>query len=560
MVDRIRLLYLAIAIVAVAVLAYAYTSLNPVYSVGVAISQLNPRAQTYPYQTAFMRITLENRAHTYIRNLPVDTYINGRLFNSYTVSIPPSSSAVINTNYTFRSSGNYSFDAVADPAHVVDIVNRSAAQSGFTVNVLAPTHPNVYTAIPNNNINYTEAFSIFTPGVGQLDALGKVYNLTMANNFNGGSSNGEISAVYSNLLPYTREINGAYVSYSNGTRSYVSWMQGDLSPAMVDIILRSFRVAITNTTTANSTVTMARVNNATSLCVLYSGGWTKIISYTNSTSSLGSCQSFVGRNYTPSESNVLSAQLKSNTTLFNDKGRFLYTNSSQTGFIIEKSPTGIAVSNLFQNSYGLFMTYLKENREPVSAPAQLICRGLIYNQTKNMSVCSVYQIPQSAANLSLINTTELTPSYHIGIYSLVNGTNAVSAHINGADLIYSLNISQQPFPWESPFKDSCALLNSSIGCNVIGLNQSSSTAYLRISNGYNSTIGLTSASCFMAGLSSANPLKSAIAPQASANISVHCTSPPVPLASVQQQFSLVLNYTTANNVSRTVSGYLNMTS
>ena len=553
-----KLLYIVIAAVAVIILAYAYTSLNAPINITVHLEQVNPSNATYPYQTTLMRILVSNNGSSYVKDLPLNLYINGRLLNSYTVSIPPSKLAVIDANYTYRSSGNYSFDAVADPAHVVSITNRSASQSSMAVNVLVPEHPNVYTAIPNNGINYTEAFSIFTPGISQLDVLDKIYNMSIAKNFYGVHDN-EIGAVYSDLLGYIREINGAYVRYSNGTSSYVSWMQGDVSPAMVNIVLGTFRLDVTNHTTGGLVTSFAKTDPNTSICVTYVGGWTKIISYRNNSASNGTCLSFIGRNFSPTESNTLTNVLKSNTTLFNDKSKFLYTNSSQTGFIIEKSGTGLAIANLFQNSFGLFATYLKENKVPITLSAvNSTCRGLIYNQS-NTDICSIYEVPSATSNFSLINTTEITPGYVVGIYSLVNKTNAILAHLNGASLIAHLGINQTPLLWESPFKNMCAFNNSSLGCKIEGINSTTTAVNLSITNGYNTTIHLTSAVCSLSKVASNQPLNLTIAPASSANIVVGCYTPPIPLASAQLSYALSLGYITAGNRSVTATGYLNMT-
>ncbi len=558
-VHDARLLYVAIAVVAVIVLAYVYVSSNTSNNITVRLEQVNPSNSTYPYQTTLMRILVSNNGSSYVRNLPLDLYINGRLLNSYTVSIPPLKQAVVDANYTYRESGNYSFDAVADPAHVIHIVNRSASQSSITINVLVPEHPNVYTAIPNNGINYTEAFSIFTPGVSQLEVLDKVYNMSMAENFY-GAHGAEISAVYSDLLSYIREINGAYVTYSNGTSAYVSWMQGDINPAMVDIVLGTFRVGVTNHTIGNQAASFARINSNTSMCVAYDGGWTKIVTYLNNSLSDGTCLSFIGRNFSPSESNTLTNMLKSNTTLFNDKSRFVYTNSSQTGFMIEQSGSGLAIANMFQNSFGLFATYLKELKTPINISLiNSTCRGLIYNQSRNVDVCSIYEIPSSTSNFSMINTTEITPDYVVGVYSLVNKTNAVLAHLNGASLIASLGINQTPLSWTSPFKNSCAFNNSSLGCKIEGINSSTSAVNLSITNGYNYTIHITSAICSLSQVASNQTVNSTIAPASSANIVVACYTPPIPLASALLSYALSVRYTATGNRTATATGYLNMT-
>ena len=164
-------------IIAAAVAVYASGVLtNQGIAVSVRLRQLDANQTTYPYQISRFRIYINNTGTSLIKGLVLETYINGQELRTFTVQLPPKTNTEINFTYdAYPVNGIYQFQAVADPAHLLDVQNRSMASSSYSVTVAPPQVPDVYTSMPNSNVNTTEHFSFLQSGLAAALYLSSQY-------------------------------------------------------------------------------------------------------------------------------------------------------------------------------------------------------------------------------------------------------------------------------------------------------------------------------------------------------------------------------------------------
>jgi hypothetical protein len=549
---------LAIAIIAVLSI-YLYLHTSAVYNVAVSITPINPQAQYYPYQTSYFNITVYNKGGNAVSGMTVNLYANNSVADSYKVSLPPHEQASITANYTYVSPGKYTFQAVADPAKLLNLQNRSAAQASVSAVIAPAAVPDVYTSIPNNGINYTQTFTLSSGGMALAAFLSEHYNISIFNNVIGIPSSMS-SALFSDLHSLVVNANGAFAVYGNGTKAYSLWLQGYLNNQTVESILGTFRVRSSNASINGMPVALYFSNNKTSVCAAYSDGWTKIVSYYNN-SLPGTCLSIMSVNHNSTESAFFITKLKNDTLLTHYQSGFVYKNSSPLGSVLlsTDSGKGIGFANLFEEApYGLFVSYMLKNPAPANLSSNLTCMGLIYHNNSN-NICSavVTAKPGSNSTFSLVNTSEVLKNYTIAFYSLVNTTNLLNAHYNGAHLISALGINESSENWTTAFKNTCSLNNASINCKIVNFDYSNNTAKVSITNGFPSQMRINTAACYLPGMELNSTIGLNIAPSNSLTFSLPCHFISVPITSAMTSYILVMNYTLLNK-SRIAVGTLNV--
>ena len=416
----------------------------------------------------------------------------------------------------------------------------------------------VYTAVPNNGIMDTQSFSLSGAGLYAAWFVAKSYNVSQYNKIFGFSKN-IIGTTLNDIYTYINEANGAYTTYDNGTKTYVAWLDGTITPAIIDSLLYSFHTPHSIVSIDNGTGAMFRINSTESLCVYYSGGWTKLLGLYNGSSG-GNCSDMASNSYTSTQSAYFVSELKNNTALKNAQSKFQYLNSTTAGYLIGMNRSAIAATNMFANQFGLF-TASAYKLLPAAQESNLTCYGLITtaNSTK---VCSTYILPTNGTlntAYALINSQAIGSNYTLGVYSLVNTTYLGAAYQNAADLMQALNISQTYGTWTSAFTDKCSFDSNSLPCSVVNFSIANETGALKISNGLGSAIKLNSIACYVAGAQKA-PLNVNYTVGSGSNVSidVSCYNLQIPLFSAQTTYSLRLNYT-INNMSETANGLLNVT-
>lgn len=553
--SRNLLLYGILAIIIIAsVSVYLYRVVNQSYEISVSISNMTSTT-VYPYQPLRFNITISNYGSNPVSGMLLSIYSNNSAVGTYKVTLPAHTSTHLVENYTYQYNGTYPFKAVADPARVLNIADRNRTQASIAITVLKPASPNVYTSIPNNGINYTQSFSLFSGGVALVAYIDNFYNISISSGVL-GTNHQIFQPLFSDLRGGVENMNGAFAKYSNGTNAYSIWIQGTADNSTVSTVLNTFRLPHRTVSINGTPVDFYLVSNTTSLCSLYRGGWTRITTYDNASGS-GTCLSSAGRNFTPTESNLLVKTMKNDTSLLHYQSGFYYKNISILGSSLISSDSGFGFVNLFQNSFGLFLSTILQRNAPFNTTPNVTCAGLIYRNGTN-NICSTYVSPIKTENASiaLINTTELTGNYLIELYSLVNSSDLLNAHYNGAHLVAALGVNETSANFSSPFKNSCNLNNASIGCSVERYS-SNNTATVGLTNNFSSAMRINSVACYMPGERVNETVGLDVSAASSVNFTVQCYSIPVGLTSAITSYTLVLNYTITNKT-RLAVGFLNV--
>jgi hypothetical protein len=546
------LFYGALAVVVMLAVAWVASRMyRTSYNVSVAMSTNTVVA--YPYQTSYFTVNITNRGTSRISDLNVGFYLNGTAIHYNTVDLPAGARVSVPENYTYLTSGNYIFSAVADPARVLNIEDRNGTQSSVAVEINQPESPDIYTSLPNSNITYTQSFTLTAQGIVAAAATTGKYNISIFTNMFSPAQS-VLTKLFENLYVFIEGVNGAYVKYAGNTTAYSVWIQGTVQPALIDYVLSSFHLNQLNTSINGTRVSYAVVNNQTSICYMYSKGWTRLLAYFND-SKEGSCLGIVGKTYAPEESNAIVTQIKANKNMTSYQEGFFYTNSTAIGSALIYN-NSLAMVGFSENKYGFFTSFIQNTT--AFKGAKPVCTGLIYTNNAT-SICSAYVASTgSSVSFGMVNTTELTPSYRLSLYSLVNQSELIAAHQNGASLINALRVSNS-IKWQSAFKSTCALSNASIGCNVTSFDYTNNTARLSISNRLASALRINTLSCFAPGLRQNETISTKIASNRAANVSVTCISIPVGgIASEYTNYALAMNYTYMN-ITRSLAGFLNVT-
>lgn len=551
-----------IVVAAVAVYVFESGLLGSSYNISVTMSQKGAGSITYPYQTSQYTINVTNKGSNRISNLLIGYYLDGIEKNTTTVSIPAGESVVIVKNYTYPTPGPYIFEAVADPGRVLNIPDRNSTQSSITTNVSVPTLPDVYTSIPNLNISTTQSFALNEYGIIGASAMAQRYDIGLVNMFMGPT--GEMSAkIFQNIYPFTANAYGAYASYSNNAEAYTVWLQGTINPQLIGVVITSFGLPVQALNESTGTIGYVAINNTTSMCTFYSGGWTKIITYYNN-SMQGTCIDLSTVEYKSNESTLLTGLVKGNSNLTHYQSGFMYTNSSILGSSLKYSHSNLTATNIFGNNYGVFISSITKLARPINTSniTNSTCYGLIYS-SNGVNVCS-YVIPTRTGNYSLpyglINSSYITNDYILNMYSLVNNTQLLSAHDNAANLMGRIGINGSSVVWNPVYKNQCNFGNSSsIGCDLYNYSTQNSTARIGITNMLPGSIRVNSLNCELIDIYNATVFNTTIASDSSANFTVTCSLPSVsPSVSLVTTFLLRLNYT-YGSVTSTVNGTLNVT-
>lgn len=555
--KRDLLLYGAAVLVVVAVVALAATGLHPdAYSVSIAMSN-NRTGATFPYQTSIFDINVKNLGTSTISNLVVGFYLNGTELRHYTVTVPPRSNVTLQGNYTYTNSGSLYFQAIADPGRLLNVADRNGTKSGVLVDVLAPESPNVYKSVPNSNVTYTQSFAVSGTGIYSLSAIGEAYYLRVINGIFSPSKN-IISEVFDNLYGYIAEVFGAYTEYANGTSTYIVWLQGTVNPGLVNFVVSSFRIPMSNATVNGTLVNFAQTGNQTSMCTTYVNGWTKVLVYYNNSLG-GTCRSFMGREYQPTEGNSLVGALNASGNLTHYQSGFLYVNSTKLGSSLLYSNSSVGAMNIFQNSYGLFVAYVQKTSNAVDTDTNMSCHGITYSNG-NVHTCSYILVPSDRSEVGgygVVNTTEITANYTATLYSLVNASNLLPAHRNGVSLINALGMNSISALWVQSPVNACTFNSTALGCGINSFDYYNNTANLSVANKLGAQINVTAVGCHLQGVKYNIPMNQVIGGNSAASLKFPCYNMVGTPASVEN-YEITVNYTRdgANSVA---IGTLNVT-
>lgn len=555
--DKNLLPYVALFVVVViaAVIAAAEFTSNS-YSLSVIMAS-NRTAIIFPYHTSLFTIKVSNNGGSAIKNLIVGLYLNGTELKHYTVTIPGHNNVTLSANYTYRTSGTFYFQAVADPGKLLNVANRNGTESGVLVNVTAPELPNVYKSIPNGNVVDTQSFVLSGTGMYSTSAIAQTYNLKLMNAVFGSSKN-MTAKIFENIYGYIAYAFGASTDYANGTSAYSVWLQGTVTPDLVGLVTSTFRVPMSNATVNGTRIVVARTGNQTSMCTSYSNGWTKMLVYYNNSKN-ATCLSFMGREYQPTESNTLVDALNSSKEITRYQSGFMYANSTKLGSSLPYSNSAFGVINFFQNDYGLFAGYVQRSVNAVDITANRTCYGITYDNG-NTHMCSYITVPTDfsmAQGYGLVNTTEVTANYTVTLYSLVNESNLLAAHQNGAALINALRINGSSARWVQAQKNTCQFNDPSLGCSINSFDYYNNTANLSVRNRLGSPINITGVGCHLPGVKYNALVNGTVKGNSATSLKFECYNMVSALTSVEN-YEITMNYT-RGGINSVAIGTLNVT-
>ena len=550
------LVYVVIAVVVLAAVFFVARNLiNPAYSVVVSMSAYMPNS-IYPFNVTVFRVNVTNTGSSQIKDMPLGFYVNDNETHFYNVTVPPHESANLNITYTFGNPGNYTFKAVADPGMITKISDRqhaTATISGIHVNI--PISPNFYTPMPNGTASSNNFFAFSQRGIYAAVAIAQSFGLNnLTSIFSNNMYLGELASIINDM-------SGATVSYKNGTTISSVWMQGSLSPFWVNYSLGAYHIKA-NAIKKGNGMMYYYSNNGTLTCAFYQSGWTRLLEYSNpgNTVAANACSN-INATYKNDFNTSLVASLNA-SHVYNYTESLVYKNSTGLGEAVTAGPNNTTrLANFYQNGFGTFISVVtRHNRLNVSA-LKLNCLGLVYS-SNSVNACSSIILPVSnsiASGFNMLNTTEVLPNYTLTLYSIVNQTNLLSAHYSAISLFNSTANTLGPSaPWSSAFKNTCSLGSNSIGCSVNGFNFSTNTASISIKNGMSSSVKLDSIACSMYINGTAEKLNETILPGASKNVTVGCTTIPVPVFSAFDIYNLTTGYTYGGST-YTLHGSLNIT-
>ena len=575
------LIYVIIAaVVLVSVFLYTRNVFSPAYSISLQLSQ-SPQSPTYgsntlyPYQTSIFRLNINNTGSSPISNMTVVVYLNSQALQTLSIrSLPAHQGTTKNLSYTYPTSGNYSFQVVADPAHVFNIQNRQASQDSIAVSVSPAQIPDVFTSIPNNNIVDAQSFALSS--LGASEALYMFNNYTLG--FSSGIFNGNTFPLIEMLkpsAPYLQSFLGDRAVYKNGTVAYAAWMQsGVVTMAGIKSFYSSLSYNTVNATIGNANGLYMKWNATTSLCFAYSGGWIKIISYSNQ-SGAGTCSSIGSVTYADTESNTLLQQAASDKKMYDYQNvssvynanmpTMIYSGAHDLGRSVISDNGAVSIINFFsvpsnsmQNG-GLFAGLISRNVPPASMAQRTCYDGLVFSDNA-ISVCSQYT-PQTTGWLGpnlLLNSTYISNNHTVSLYSLVNDSQAASAHLTASILIFSLGINETHLKWKSLFSNSCRFGSPQLGCGFVGMNASVPSITMNVINNYASPITVTKVNCFYAAPPTNFTMNWIVPAGATQQITTPCRVVPPTGFVAGMSFNTTIYYT-LNGKNQTANGTFNFT-
>lgn len=550
------MIYIIVGIIVLAgVLVFASSLFGSQYSVAVSMTPLGSSGVPvynglYPYNTTFFSILVNNTGSKGISNLPVVVYVNGTIYKSYNVSIPKGQGAKIQMNYTYMNSGNFTFKTEADPAGLMNIRNRSGSKSSVTMHINAPSNESPYYTLPQGNTTDIQTNIVHSNGLSVAYLFGGAYNASLFNNIFGPP----VSGVLLNFIsPYTNIVYSAYAKYTNGSSAYTAWLQGTISPYVIEELLGSRNLTLMDTYVGNVLVRHGGIGNNTTICMDGQKGWTKLTFYTGFSNV--TCDGFVN-NADEGMSSIVGNALDSNNAIINYQNAFIYSNSSSLGSSVMVNSTGISTLNIFYNQYGWFITTIKKVATGLNASP--VCYGEIYNSTPNTSICGSSMVGiDNLSGEALVNTTEIFKNYRLSVYSLVNESDIQTAFLSSAGLINSLGVNETPINFTSFMKNTCGTQSQNLTCEFNAFNHTSDVANMTLTNSGNSRITLNGAICYFA-YGNGQAFNATIDPNASINVSLSCGSVGASVFGVKTSYHLQFNYT-EGNVVNIVNGTLNVT-
>ncbi|MEM3841385.1 MAG: hypothetical protein QXN59_01675 [Candidatus Micrarchaeaceae archaeon] len=533
---------IAIFVIVVVYTAIYFTILNTSASVEVHMSITNA-TNVYPYNISYIRINVTNTGGKLIKGLLLNVYVNDVSKKLYTLTIPVKKTAELNFSYIYNSPGNYSFSALANPGDILNLSKSSITLASQTVRVRRPQSPIIADYLPNLHGGYTKNIALSAYGVSVAPALFSQYSLGPEVSIMSNRTS-SIEDIISHLSS-VESLENAYTA-NNSILVGQAWIQGT-SPSILAGTMEGLGFSELSPLSNGSVRYLYKGN--TSACIYFQDGWTKLVYVINNGSA--TCANYYAYPQNLSAIESVTNEINASRYLSNSTALFTYANSSQVGGIIFKNATTLSLSNIFANSYGIFISTLSKTHNYKNG--SYVCYGLL---NYNNSICTIYGIALNSSfkNFSLVESEMDTPNYTVSIYSIVPVGETSAAYLSGVKLIKHLNITEEPYEWVSAFSDSCTL-NAKISCKVV--NWTVNSAELNFTNNMNSTIRLDSLACYLSIPSALSKIGESILPGKSLLYNATCSYGAIGSFGIISNYTLQLNYT-INGKNETANGYLKL--
>ncbi len=537
-----------VAIVAVIYLATTFM-VGSTYSVSLELAY-TPTANLFPYNTTRFAIIVNNTGSAYIYGMLVGFYVNGQAFHNYNVSIPQGKAATILVNFTYPQEGNYSFEAIVDPGHLSRLSSYNGTQLTMYAHVHNATRPDPLSSLPDNGITSSSTFNFLGGSMAVATLMYGSYNTLLTNQIflpSHGIMYGLIKDIY-------QELNGSYgalASYSDGSVAESLWLQGLFGVSDLQQVIQSYGPKMVK----SGQYSVFYMPGNTTLCLSYSGGWTKLLLYS---SGRAACASIGAANATAQllEQDYMPS-FSANSPIMRRSANFTYLNSTVVATQYGLSNGSAYLATWFTTANNIFISYVNESPSwPLYQ--NRTCYGLISNGV----VCSEYILPlinsTTTKSSAMILSREIAGNYLFSLYSWVDNQSSLDANFNAAKLLAAVTSNETALKWRSAYRDICSFNSTyGIGCNVTSFDGSTYTASVTLSNLANESMRVNSASCYTPGLQNNETVNRTIAAHGALNFSLTCHySVLLPAIGIQNSYLFYLNYTRVGRPFKII-GFLN---
>ncbi|MGB9732594.1 MAG: CARDB domain-containing protein [Candidatus Micrarchaeia archaeon] len=532
--DKIDYLIAAFFVAVVLVALYIRFSYQPPVNIAVAISNYN--ATVFPFEKVSIPISVKNLGSSDIKGMGFEVLVNGNMSRLYSLTIPSGKEATLYFNFTPDSYGSFNITAIADPAKLYSIVDRSKTSSSIMLKVAPPEALRAYAPInPNGIVQLKEANLTATGALAAL-YLYSNYSLQGFRLFDLNLPYTLFSSLIGLTYNYINQIGVAYANYTNGSSIYSMWLRGYINKGAIESALSAVNANYTTIPKNGENVIFAKISNNTTLCSWYANGWIKNIVF-KSSSGNGSCLDLVGLNY----SNPLPASLPTNLENFSPSNT-VALGDIESYYFPTNSPS---VAKIISYSNAFVIPYISTNL------GSIICYGIVSNVT-NQSYCSTYlfQTSHKIGALGLVRTTTYIPPYNFSVFSLVNQSAILATVPINIGLIQELGAKGSSLSFISGFTNTCRLANFS----CINPKFSNGQLILTLKNVMNSSVRISGISCYV-GSGKVTPANVTLNPNAEASLAATCYENGNVISGIPFGLRVALNVSySINNQSKTSLG------
>lgn len=491
------------------------------YKPGINISLNFSASPTglYQYQKAVLNLTVTNKGSA-VKDFDLGIYMNNSLLTAYNITLGSGKQTLIQFNHTFSAPGTFTFSAIGDPADLYNVVNRQSARSNAQITILPIATPNPASLLPANAITvYSSQTTAF--GYGVATYLNSNYNVKQLELSNISSLNLFLYPILNQTSSYIANLSSAGGDYAH-SEVYSLWISGEISPLIFGVAAQGKGLNYTNANINGKNVTVVKVDNYTSLCSWYSGGWVRALAFQG----IGSCSS------------ILTNQTGASLNLSVGKHVHNFGNSSILGNFTSNSGVYHRFGSLsLVGNLSLLYSVLWKN-----GPGSTICDGVV-SYIGNVSYCSTYMSKTSGAigNLSLIRTTAFVGGYNESAFSLANSSKISTLVGLNIGVLNSFNITGKSLNFTSGLSNSCSL---GPGFRCSNVTYGNSRISFNVMNKMNSSVELNSIGCYYGGAIPSNVLKINLPVNRSTTVNASCTNNGYPISGVALNLNLklLLNY------------------